>query len=117
METLILTGRIKNTDWSTENDGLRVGTEILSEYFEENLRRKYVTVRFYISDAEKSAAEMKENHILQMIGSVDADFGAHYSDLTGYLWTDDDLKIGNHDVIEFLREHDGKYLYMEIDVH
>lgn len=116
MKQQIITGRIKDIKNYDHGDGLRIGTEILSETLEE-LNDKQVTVRFYISDEERSKSEMQENLILSIAGGVEAKYGDAYSEYTGYLWTDDELKIGNHDLIETLANYDGKYCYLEIDIH
>ncbi|MNJ80064.1 hypothetical protein D3C77_783070 [compost metagenome] len=51
------------------------------------------------------------------MGFCDVGYGARYSELTGYLWTDEYLKVGGHDIIEELRSYVGKWLILEIEVH
>ena len=38
-----------------------------------------------------------------------------YSDYTGYLWTDENLKIGGHDLLDELKEDCGKWLFLTIE--
>ena len=51
------------------------------------------------------------------IDDAHARFGACYSEYTGYLWTDEEVLIGGHDLIEELRGCEGKWLLLEIVVH
>jgi hypothetical protein len=37
-----------------------------------------------------------------------------YSEITGYLWTEESLMIGGHDLLEIFRSHVGHYLVLEI---
>ena len=34
----------------------------------------------------------------------------------GYLYTNEDMDIGNHDLLDNLFSHLGKYLYLELEV-
>lgn len=72
------------------------------------------TVRYFISDKEKPIDELTENLIKKISGAITADYGDHYSEYTGYLWTDEELNIGGHDLIDELRSHAEKYAYIEI---
>lgn len=116
MKKLIVKGQIEVVCNYNTGDGLYVGRRPLSEQLED-IQNKQVSVNFYITDIEKPIEELKENLILQLCGAIDADYGDAYSDLTGYLWTDDKLQIGNHDIIEMLSEHDGKFVYLDITIH
>jgi hypothetical protein len=33
------------------------------------------------------------------------------------LWTDEDLNVGGHDLLEEIRSYLGKFIYLEVDVH
>lgn len=76
---------------------------------------KRVTVRYWVAD--KMCA--KEDAIASFLGSIDGDadvrFHVAYSELTGYLWTDEDLNIGGHDLIYELKSHAGKWLILEVE--
>jgi len=85
------------------------------EIWDEDFSRKKVTVRYFISDTEKSIEELKENQLLSISGAVNADYSSKYSEYTGYLWTDEELKVGGHDLLNELYSNEGKYLYMEVD--
>lgn len=74
----------------------------------------YVTVKYFISEKEKEIEDLNENLIKTIIGDISADYSDRYSEYTGYLWTDEELNIGGHDLIEELKSNLGKYLYLEI---
>jgi len=84
---------------------------------EEAIAGKNVTVRYWITDRQVTKDEAQEEFMQQLMGSSIIRFGANYSEITGYLWTDEDLWIGGHDLAEELRSNVGKWLILEINVH
>jgi hypothetical protein len=74
----------------------------------------YLTVRYFISDVPLTPDQVNEERVKIAIGEGDVGYGKAYSEITGYLWTDEDLKVGGHDLIDELYAHIGKYLHMEI---
>lgn len=72
-------------------------------------------MRYWVSETEKTKEQLKENLFAAISGSVEADYGDAYSELTGYLWTDEKLKVGGHDLLDELQSYIGKFLYMEVD--
>lgn len=93
---------------------------ILSDYVQNLVgwnEAKSVTARYYTSDTAKTREELDDALIREMSGALEADYGARYSEVTGYLWTDDDLRVGGHDLKEELKDHVGEYLHLEIEVH
>lgn len=112
----IIKGLIDLRDDASDYDGLYIDDEPLSQRMEK-YTDSFITVRFFISDTDNSIEELRHNLILSVAGSCNADYGPHYSELTGYLWTDDDLSIGEHNIIDIISNYDGKYLYMEIEKH
>lgn len=88
----------------------------LAERFED-LRRKQVTIRYWVCGQKCTQDEATDYFLRSVMGFCEADFGARYSELTGYLWTDEYLKVGGHDIIEELRSNVGKWLILEIEVH
>ena len=119
MEQLIYKGFIKEASKGENDAALFIGEieEPIAEVFEERIQGKQVSVRYWISDTEKTKEELTENMIMTMAGAVDADYSDRYSDVTGYLWTDEELKIGEHDLLAELQDNLGKFVYLEIDVH
>ena len=79
---------------------------------------KKVTVYYYITDKKCTLEEAQEQFLKMMYaGKAKCEFHARYSDITGYLWTDENLVIGGHDLLEEIRSHLGSYLILEIEVH
>lgn len=74
----------------------------------------FVTVRYFISDREQTIEQAEHSLIQRLIGAADAEYQDAYSEVTGYLWTDEDLKVGGHDLIAELRTHVGQYAVLEI---
>lgn len=117
-------GRLEKTSNGNEDDllGLHVlnhKTEILAELIEDNMAQfgHYLSARYYISDKETTFEEVEQEYFKILIGAVDYDdvrYHVVYSELTGYLWTDEDIKIGGHDLLGELKNSNGKYLYLEI---
>ncbi len=119
MEQLIYKGLITESSRGENDDALFIGDmdEPIAYVFEEEIQGKQVSVRYFISNTEKTKEELTENLISKIAGAVDADYGDRYSDVTGYLWTDEELNVGGHDLLKELRSEIGKFIYMEVDVH
>jgi hypothetical protein len=76
-----------------------------------------VTVRYYISDKEATEEELQEDFLINTLyGNLETEYGARYSEYTGYLWTDDELNVGGHDLKEELESYAGKYIFMIIEI-
>lgn len=89
----------------------------LAEILDESIRGKQVTARYWITEKPCTKEEASEDHLNQVIGLAETDFGARYSEITGYLWTDEECKIGGHDLIDELKYEMGKHLILEIEIH
>ena len=112
------------------------------EYIKESLniygyygKKVQVSVRYLISDKPiEDAEQVIAEYIGQLEGDIHLEHGSHFSDLTGYLWTDSELKVGGHDLLKELesfladpkdpnwryRTYDKcieKYLWLEITRH
>ena len=74
----------------------------------------FLTVKYFISDVELTKEELIKAHLLKVMGDAKAEWSICSSEATGYLWTDQELMVGGHDLIAELESHIGKYLYMEI---
>jgi hypothetical protein len=75
---------------------------------------RYASVRYFVSDEPRPVAEMEENLVRKISGALDANFGDCYSEITGYLWTDEEAVIGGHDVIAEISTYEGRYVWLEI---
>jgi hypothetical protein len=75
---------------------------------------RYLSVRYFISDTEVPIEELEEAEIRKIVGGGEAGLRHRYSEITGYLWTDEDLMVGGHDLLEEIRSHLGKWCHLEI---
>jgi hypothetical protein len=81
------------------------------------LKNRKISVRYWITEKEINIEQ--GNEIIANIcnGILEAEFEQYYSEYTGYLWTDEELNIGGHDLLEELKSNVGKWLLLEIDIH
>jgi hypothetical protein len=100
---------------NTETEVLKLNDEILAETIESDIRENgnYLSVHYYISDEPVENPE--EEFLKELYGMGEVTYCMAYSDITGYLWTDEDLIIGGHDLMEELRSNIGKYLHLVIE--
>ena len=89
---------------------------VLAEFFENNLDKKEVYIRYYITDEYLPTEKIEENFIKKISGTVNATIYPVYSDITGYLWTEENIKINGHNLFEEINNYEGKYLDMVIEV-
>lgn len=74
----------------------------------------YLSVRYYILGKEFLEEEMLEEFMKYIHGFSEAKYLHHYSEITGYLWTDEDIIIGGHHLIEELSSYKGHFCHLEI---
>lgn len=79
------------------------------------IQSKPITVRYWISDTQLTKEQAQEKTIHMLCGKGGADYYHYYSELTGYLWTTENLKVGGHDLLAELRSHVGRWLILEIE--
>lgn len=92
----------------------------LAELFQEELQKNgsnLVSVRYWISDKRTSKKNVKEDFTKKVLGFAEAQYNVAYSEITGYLWTDESLVIGGHDLLEELKSHADKFLFLELEIH
>lgn len=118
METKHFIGKINLATYGDDDDALFIGNAEFpfTHIWNDELTGKMVNVRYWISENEMTKEQLKENTLLSISGSVEADYSARYSDITGFLYADSFLKIGGHDFFNVLYNNNGKYLYMEVDI-
>ena len=119
MKTTIYKGVIRECDYGENWGALFIGESEapLAEILEETITHQQVSVRYWTSDKEKTKEELQEGVVSNLFGSVNAEYCDRYSEITGYLWTDEELKIGGHDLMKELKSYVGKYILLEIDIH
>lgn len=110
-------GLIRVEEYEGEGDALFVGDSpeplciLIQDAMEEH--GSFLSVRYLVSEEPiEGAIDETVAHLLY--GAGDAKFQPHYSEITGYLWTDEWLRVGGHDLLTELR-HPGRYLCLEID--
>lgn len=74
----------------------------------------YLSVRYFISDKVATLQELEKDFMETVYGKAEADFCRRYSDYTGYLWTDEKLNVGGHDLLKELKSYKGKFICIEI---
>jgi hypothetical protein len=89
---------------------------ILSEQIAEDIRGygSCLTVRYYTADEDIPADKVDEAFLHDLYGDTEASYGMNYSEYTGYLWTDDKVNVGGHDLIRELKSQIGQFLHLEI---
>ena len=119
MKILTLEGLLSERKWGEDDhDTLYCGNKIVAEWAEDNIGQgKQITLRYWITNKRCTKEEALADFIETISGASDTEWGARYSDVTGYLWTDEDFKVGGHDMINQLKSDIGKYLILEVEVH
>lgn len=119
MKLAVYHGFIFEKTYGENDEALFIGgmDEPLALAFHGEYDKGLITVRYWVSDKEKTKIELQESVLKKYFGALDCEYGDHYSEITGYLWTDEELKLGGHDLLDELRSHIGKYIYLEIEVH
>jgi hypothetical protein len=86
--------------------------------FAELFSGKLTTVRYWASNAPINNYIEAQNLALQSLynGKTSAKFWAHYSELTGHLWTDELFNVGGHDMIKELKSFVGNFIYLIVEV-
>jgi hypothetical protein len=91
--------------------------QILARHIEEDIETygSYLSVRYFISNVELDEDALITDWLNHLEGVGNAEYGARYSEITGYLFTDEDLNVGGHDLLEELKTYVGQYLNLEIE--
>jgi hypothetical protein len=120
-EQIVFSGKIWHGEFGDNYNALFIGynsTPFAKRWQQElGWGKTQVTVRYWISDKEQTKEELIENQVLRISGAASANYSDRYSELTGYLWTDENLKVGGHDLMAELESNYDKFLYMEVDIH
>tara|TARA_R110000772_G_scaffold20466_2_gene56674 strand:- start:3731 stop:4147 length:417 start_codon:yes stop_codon:yes gene_type:complete len=120
IESIELIGKI-NRDKSTRYDHeycsmLCIGDDPLSTVKIHKGSEVYIT--YYISDVMLTKEEFVEQNLLTLIGSIKKSFNHIYgTEWTGYMWTNEEFKVGEHDLFKELCGHHNKYCYLKIYVN
>lgn len=112
----IYSGFLKLGSNGEEEDVLFLSSKPLAEALND-LHHKIATIRYYISDKEVTLEQAQQLFVDSLFGKVDAIYNMHYSDITGYLWTDEELNVGGHNLLNELMTYLGKYLILVADIN
>jgi hypothetical protein len=119
MERLVYKGFIREGNYGEHCQAIFIGDmeEPLAEELQHTISNKNVSLRLWVSEEEKTKDEILEGFLAALYGRAFVEYHDNYSDYTGYLWTDEELSIGGHDVMRELMSYIGFYVILEIDVH
>lgn len=137
-EKIILNGKIAEVatfDDNYETVGIKnirklstfSGGQILSEdggfaltkELEDRLgwKNHWANVMFVTGKEPIDPIKVEETIIESLYGDAKAEYTHHYSDYTGYLWTDEGFIVGGHDLYKILQSHIGEYIHLEIELY
>lgn len=101
---LLLEGEISH--WEGEYGAWSVATGTGRVYLAEVIEQlvdwqgSIATFQWHISSEPLGFYELEEHLVQTAMGKVKAEFSHAYSDLTGYLWTNESVKLGDRDLLE-----------------
>lgn len=75
---------------------------------------EFLSVRYYVAPERFEPEFVTEAVAMLMAGEGYANVGHAYSEVTGYLWTNEEIEVGGHDLMAELNHHKGKFLDLEI---
>jgi hypothetical protein len=112
-------GIIRESDYGENWNTLFIGDmdKPIAEWWADEIGEATVTVRYWISKEARSREQLTEDTLLRISGAVEAQYEEVYSEVTGYLWTNEALVVGGHELLDELAAYEGKFLYMEIEIH
>ena len=109
----VLAGKITDSKYDTESSYILVGGKSVSEFVSRFSHRKVWCI-WVVSDTFITPERATMMGVERAIGVALATRGDVFSDPTGYLWTDDEGKIGGHDIAAAIACHAGKYAFIVI---
>ena len=110
-EVIKLIGKIKY------DEVLRIGKKSLCNLYGFEISDE-IFINYYISDIKLTEEEFIKNDLLSLIGGLSFKYQEVYgTEWTGYMWTDEEFKIGGHDLHRELTNHIGKYCFMKIHLN
>ncbi len=115
----IFEGRVRRADYRENYDVLKLDDLCLSEAFAAALdgERRQVSVRYHISPEPMTEEQRTHAEVMIAIGEGYAEYIEHYSSTTGYLWTDEELIVGGHDLEAEIGSYVGQWCRLELTVH
>jgi hypothetical protein len=88
----------------------------LAGVIEDDIDRygRYLSVRYWTANEARGDDDMIEGVLRELDGEGEAKFRHRYSEITGYMWTDEDINVGGHDLQAELQSQAGRYCLLEI---
>jgi hypothetical protein len=101
------------------SDNIAERGAILAELVADDMltHGRYLSVRYFLTDIPVAPEELNRVLMETFFGEGAAEYNMVYSEDTGYLWTDENLSVGGHDMMGKLETELGRFLHLEIDYH
>ena len=113
---LLLEGKIREKENGDHADALYIGADIIAEAISDNFQshRAPVFCCWAISERPITPYDLLGIAVEQANGDVDAIYYHRYSEITGYLWTEQDAIIGGHNLVEIFGNHIKRYAILVV---
>lgn len=111
-------GKVSEGDYGENWRALFIGSgDPICKQIENDIEQygNYLSVRYYVSDEEKTLEQVSEDFIKRAMGMGNAVYSDMYSEITGYLWTDEELNVGGHNLFDRISDAEGKYINLVIE--
>lgn len=113
---LVISGKLAEVE---HGDGYTMacdGERIMPKVADMLDRPIQASARWWLSDKPLDDAEARVKvQIDHAVGNLVALYEQAFSEITGYLWTDQELKLGGHDLVPIFEANAGRYIWMEIE--
>jgi hypothetical protein len=106
-EKHFLSGPIAWHDYS-EGEAIHIGEQPLARWL-ENWNGQQVWCCYVFSNKPITLRGMLDIAILSAEGLVDAELSSAWSEITGFLWVNEDGEIGGHNLITIFTDHVGQF--------
>src|SRR5712675_1640367 len=114
LRSIILNGQITEREHG-ENYTIFIGDKCALAEIDDTFETHTPVYMCWVIGPKSITKELAlEAQVNTQIGELDIKYDAHYSDVTGYLWTDEDFKFGGHDMFVFLENNINKYIFLVI---
>lgn len=99
--------------------GVDYDNEPLVEILQESISGMTVSVRYWVCTDKMTKDEAVSSFVMNTLYGMPADckYCQYASEDTGFLWCDEYIKIGGHDLLAELKSFVGKYVILEVDIH
>ena len=95
--------------------------DLVSRFIEidESFPKSKIQVNYWLSEKPCTKNEMLENTLRRLFGDINAEYEKseyNYSSLTGGWDYDTTLQIGGHNLFDELREEEGRFMIIEVNI-